>query len=266
MAIAIGLLLSSDEAWTLALWVFIRAMIVSAILYLLIGPAFRYILSLWTHRQLTSKQASLQSTLDQLATLPNVMQALYQSAGKQYSGIRKLRETILGLFHWALFVTPKITLFTGPIRTGKTTALALWAGSRNDLAGFLSPDGPNEKRQLTLLSDGHTLPFELEDQSTELGLEVGRFRLSDQAFKSGKAEVSHAFTSETCQYIIIDEVGKLELNNLGWSPELASWIAEAKQPGFRKQLILVVRHTLVEDVQRHFQLSDTWSITKETLN
>jgi nucleoside-triphosphatase THEP1 len=266
VAIAIGLLLSSDQAWKLALWVFIRAILVTVVLYLLVGPAFRWLLNQWTDRQSASKQAKLQTALNQLATLPNLMQGLYQSAGKQYRGVQQLRETILGLFHWALFVTPNITLFTGTIRSGKTSTLALWASSQTEIGGFLSPDDSHGKRQLVLLSNGQTLPFELDDQSTEPGLDVGRFRLSEQAFNSGKAEVSRAFASETCQYIIIDEVGKLELNNQGWAPELATWIAEANQPDFKKQLILVVRDTLVEDVQRHFQLSDTWKITKDTFH
>lgn len=147
----------------------------------------------------------------------------------------------------------KIYLFTGPIRSGKTTALQHWAASRTDLGGFLTPDGPEGRRVLEDLSTYRTYPFEAGSAENPDTIEVGRFRFYRQGFEEGKAILHRARTAPPT-WLIIDEVGKLELRNEGWMPELEALIETYKRTETVGNLLLVVRSSLLEQVVQKFGL------------
>lgn len=157
---------------------------------------------------------------------------------------------------------PNIYLLTGPIRSGKTTALQRWADSLSGVGGFLTPDGFNGQRILQDLRTGKRHPFEaklsdLSNQEEKL-VEVGRFHFYEAGFRQGKL-LMQLKDSERPLWTLIDEVGKLELRDAGWMPELETLIDGYRNASLHGNLLLVVRDSLLKEVIRKFSL-DTATI------
>jgi len=73
-----------------------------------------------------------------------------------------------------------IYLLTGPIRSGKTTALMQWASSLKDVSGILTPD-LNGKRQFLNLANSEYFHMEAIDGEAEIT--IGRFAFSKKILK-----------------------------------------------------------------------------------
>lgn len=138
-----------------------------------------------------------------------------------------------------------MSIVTGPIRSGKTTRLARWAQGRGDVAGVLSPDGP-DGRIFVDLATGESIGMENPgpDESVQA---IGRFRFRGAAFEWANARLIAAAAGAGT--IVIDEVGPLELGGGGLRSGVTA--ALARTDG---RTILVVREALVGDVRRAFDL------------
>lgn len=148
-----------------------------------------------------------------------------------------------------------IYLLTGPIRTGKTTRLASWLEGR-EAAGILTPDRQGI-RWMKLLSNQLWIPFEIKAETNLPIVEIGRFRFSANAFTQAKTEFRQAINSQA-PWIVIDEVGKLEVKGKGLEPAITMLIEAAQASVYTGNLLLVVREELLEMVLKK------WKITKWT--
>lgn len=101
--------------------------------------------------------------------------------------------------------------------------------------------------------------MEAGDDETET-LPVGRFRFSKKGFERAIAVLQHG-TNEF-GWLVIDEIGPLELKGLGFCDTLKSILSNPSQ-----KLILVVREQLAEEVVRYFNLknNEISIISKEQL-
>ena len=147
---------------------------------------------------------------------------------------------------------PAVTILTGPIRSGKTTRLERWvagrgAAARDDAAGLLQPDGP-DGRLFVDIATGEAEPLEPVGPG-EGAVAVGRFRFRAAAFDWANARLVAA-ARESAAWLLVDEVGPLELRGEGLRPGLDAALA---RPG---GMLLVVRDTLVADVRAAFGLQD----------
>src|SRR5688572_2225115 len=100
----------------------------------------------------------------------------------------------------------EICILAGPVRSGKTTALEKWAGSRSGIAGFITPDIQG-RRVLEDLRTKLIIDFEADENDEDI-ITIGRFRFSRQAFESGKTIITDAVRSQP-EWLVIDEAGKL---------------------------------------------------------
>lgn len=142
----------------------------------------------------------------------------------------------------------RVTILSGPIRSGKTTWLLAWARGRTDVAGLLSPDGPGG-RIFVDLSTGETEAME-RPQESEAVLTVGRFRFRAAAFDWGNARLVAAAEQTIRSTIVVDEVGPLELAGSGLRVGVEAALARS-----RGRVVLVVRRPLVDTVRRTFGIS-----------
>lgn len=159
-----------------------------------------------------------------------------------------------------------IFILTGAIRSGKTTTLLSWIKNRNDIDGLLCPDAENGKRCFLKIKSQLKIALETDiELKNEAVIEVGKFRFLESGFKkANNFLLSLSFETDN-SYIIIDELGKLELNNEGL--HLASETLISKFIFDKKQhLILVVRDYLVDDILKHYGLSEYMILTKDNLN
>lgn len=139
----------------------------------------------------------------------------------------------------------KIRILAGPVCSGKTTRLSRWATRQASVRGILSPV-ISGRRRFVHLPDG-------EHRQMEAGRLEGpvystpRYRFSVSAFHwaEGRLKKDMQFRPD---WLIIDEIGKLELRGDGFSRVLGD-ILEAEAAG---NLLLVVRSGLVESVQERF--------------
>ena len=136
-----------------------------------------------------------------------------------------------------------LVVFTGPVRSGKTTALWERFATQAHTGGFLTPDKDGQ-RFFYDLAGKQWLPFELGAESEVPAVEIGRFKFSEETFCYGRKLL---LAPPVCDWFIVDEAGRLEVEKEeGWAPALPTLIEQYKA-GYRQgKLLLVVRDTLLE--------------------
>ena len=133
-----------------------------------------------------------------------------------------------------------VLILTGPKHSGKTTALAAWTRGRTDVAGVLQPTGPTGRSFVDL---GSSEAIALEPvEPGEAEVLVRRFRFRAAAFDWANGRL-RAAAEMGPRYLVIDEVGPLELGGGGLRPGLQAVVA-----GRYGTLLLTVREALAEAV------------------
>lgn len=156
-----------------------------------------------------------------------------------------------------------IYILSGEIRTGKTSALKNWAAHRNDVDGLVCPDNAEGKRYFFELKSKTKFALEVETESANETISIGPFLFLKAAFDRANAFLKTLVRAEN-KYLIIDELGKLELKDRGLDEA-----AKLLIPNFinhkEKHLIVVIRDTLLEDTIKHYTISNYQLITKAYL-
>ena len=147
-----------------------------------------------------------------------------------------------------------IFIVTGPINSGKTTRLMEWCKNRNDVYGILTPK-INGKRVFVDVATGDQ--FEMEAQENEENvLSIGKYIFSVAGFDRAKNILRNA-TNRKNGWLIIDEVGPLELKGEGFNAELKELLVSMEDS---LRVIIVVRESLVEQVITYFKIAETYEM------
>lgn len=141
-------------------------------------------------------------------------------------------------------------LVTGPTHSGKTGRLLAWARTRTDVVGIAAPDGPNGRRMLDLRS-GESVEMEKPEEG-EPSVSVGPYRFRRAAFDWAGERLIAAAADPTARFLVIDEVGPLELRGDGLATVLREVVASS-----RPELVLLVREGLTTQVETCFSLAFT---------
>jgi len=137
-------------------------------------------------------------------------------------------------------------ILTGPVHSGKTTAVMNWVKNRTDVYGILSPL-VNEKRGFLDILGKEQFAMEAEDDESAL-LIVGRFKFSKKNFDRAIGIIRDAIHKKG--WLIIDEIGPLELRGEGFHDVLQEILVQRDD-----KLLLVVRQELIEKVKEYFVLN-----------
>ena len=157
-----------------------------------------------------------------------------------------------------------IYIFTGAIRTGKTSALLDWIDTITDVDGLVCPDDDHGKRYVLKVASKEEFPLEVNNANPDDLIEIGPFQFLKSAFTKAN-DFLFSFTSEMeRQYLIIDELGKLELKNQGLHPAAERLIPKFIQ-NETQHLILVVRDYLLDEIIEHYHITDCKILRKEDL-
>lgn len=144
----------------------------------------------------------------------------------------------------------KILIVTGKIRTGKTTRLMKWVNQQKNIDGILQPVVVG-KRFLYHISS-KTL-VQLETDKKENNISIGNYNFSSQAFNWAKEKLKYA-VSKNLDYLIIDEIGPLELNGKGIEPTFTDIISHRND--FSAKIVCVVREEIFGKFLSHYNISN----------
>jgi nucleoside-triphosphatase len=160
-----------------------------------------------------------------------------------------------------------IYILTGDIRSGKTTALLHWIEGREDVDGLLCPDDKTGKRYFLKVKSKQEFKLEIEsgnDIEMDKIVVIGPFQFLKSAFEKANDYLKSISNNSSSKFIIIDELGKLELKNKGLH-DAASKLISNKTCN-TKHLILVVRSSHLNKIIERYKLSEYTLIRKEELN
>ena len=127
---------------------------------------------------------------------------------------------------------------------------------RNDVGGFLTLAQADYRRLLKGPSNAEYTELnwnESLDKSKKL--EVGKFVFNIDSFSKALLHLEEDYLNPNLKYLIIDELGKLEVErNLGFEPGISKFIAKFKIDNKGKNLIIVVRDSLLESAINKYKL------------
>ena len=149
-------------------------------------------------------------------------------------------------------VKGNIVILSQPIRTGKTTSLMNVVSRENSdqiYDGIICPDIAGT-RKLLFIAERRVV--DLEIPKSEDSIAVGRFFFDKKVFEDANKYLANL--SLNVNDIIIDEVGKLELNNEGFHIGVSSLVSKFSNESASGNLILVVRDTLLSQVVDKYNL------------
>lgn len=147
-----------------------------------------------------------------------------------------------------------IIIFSKPIHSGKTSSLLQWCEGKKGIEGILMPD-INGKRKMLDIATQTLFDAELTEETSEPITEIGKYKFYTAAFERANDILLNAIDKNPA-YIIIDEVGKLEMKEKGFYKAVVTLIELAKQKKIQSQLILVVRDSFVEEVCKYFKIEE----------
>jgi nucleoside-triphosphatase len=142
-----------------------------------------------------------------------------------------------------------VIIFSGPVHSGKTTALQQWSSNRKDVGGILMPDIDGTRKFLNIQAkDIFDAGCKFPEKCNEALVSIGPYHFYESAFEQANNILKS--TSKELKFIIIDEIGKLELQQKGLYEGTRYLLNNSSQ-----NIILVVRDSLVKGVVTSFHLT-----------
>jgi nucleoside-triphosphatase len=148
----------------------------------------------------------------------------------------------------------KIIILTGPVHSGKSKALMEWVAGKH-AAGFVTP-AVEGKKVLFNIETAEISPFETEIPDRK-SIEVGNYLLIKDTFAKAKGIIQKAIKQQDKEWIIIDEIGKLELKHKGHHSTLKELFVS-----WKGNILLVVRDYILQDVISRYRIKDAEVIDK----
>jgi nucleoside-triphosphatase THEP1 len=148
---------------------------------------------------------------------------------------------------------PGVYILSDAVQAGKTSALLEFVAKHStSTSGFLTPD-LNNLRHFIELETNTCYVFQQLQKGTDT-IEIGNFIFDKKIFEKAQ-QILQNLTSSNASIIIIDEIGKLELEHLGLEPALTNFINQLNTIT-QKIIIFVVRDTILDNVIKKYSLQN----------
>ena len=129
----------------------------------------------------------------------------------------------------------------------------------------MCPDDANGKRYFLKLKNKTIFKLVAEAEAeTESIVAIGNFKFLRSAFNEANDYLILEASKTEPKYLIIDEIGKLELKNEGLHVSTKALISQFKSND-NTHLILVVRDYLLDAVLEHYGITECSILTTEDL-
>ncbi len=148
----------------------------------------------------------------------------------------------------------KIFIYSGEIKTGKTTRLMQWALAQKNIDGIFQPVVEGKR---FIYHIGTKTLRQLEVAGSTDTVKIGKYNFSGDVLLWARNVLSACFYKRL-DWLIIDEIGPLELNGKGLEP-VASQIIEDRH-SFAGNILCVVRSTMFEMFVRHYRLENSYEV------
>jgi nucleoside-triphosphatase len=148
----------------------------------------------------------------------------------------------------------KIYIYSDSIRSGKTTSLFRWAAEQKNVKGILQPV-INDKRFFYHIALKELRILETDCLNGNEIITIGKYHFSIKTFLWAQNLLLQDFNSK-CNWLLIDEIGPLELNGKGLEPNLGIILNSCNN--FAGNIVCVVRDSLVEQFLGRYQLFDSY--------
>ena len=155
-----------------------------------------------------------------------------------------------------------IYVYTGPVKSGKTTKLMQWASDQKNIDGIFQPvvDG---KRYIYHIGSRTLKMLETQsEKSNEEILEIGEYRFLKNTF-SWCQKILKDCLNKNIEWLIIDEVGPLELKGKGLEPGITELLNSKNN--FSGNVVFVVRDSMLEKFVEHYKLDNKYDLINQKL-
>jgi len=147
-----------------------------------------------------------------------------------------------------------IYIFSRPVKTGKTSELKDWISHERKVAGVMMPDIEGTRKLAEILS-GDIYDFEVQEPGEGI-VTVGQYHFKEEIFQKGR-EILLGKHKVPIEWVVVDEVGPLEIRGgAGFEPAVSEVIKDYKEGSRHGKLLLVVRDTVLKEMQEHYGLEE----------
>jgi hypothetical protein len=231
-----------------SLKILVRSIIIILAWYFVLAPMLTKFLFAWLKKKQSVSAEEIQQVLD---LLPSTKQLAISSwrhttRDKGWKRITKWMKLVLvNALHPAQ--ESNFIILSAPIQTGKTSALLEWSGKRLDCYGVLTPV-IESKRFFMDVESRELFPMEAVSGEKEV-LTVGKYIFSKASFEKASGILQASIHKPG--WLIIDEVGPLELRGEGFSDVVKEIVANRKE-----KVVLVVRKGMEDKAMEYFKLTN----------
>ena len=151
----------------------------------------------------------------------------------------------------------KIQILTGPVHSGKTTKLMQWAAVQKNIDGIFQPviDG---KRFIYHIGSRTLKILEAEGTLSEHELIIiGKYKFRQSVFDWAQNILLNCMDKKL-DWLIIDEIGPLELGGKGLEPAISKIINQIDE--LNGNLLCVIRDSILEEFINHFKLQSKFQL------
>jgi nucleoside-triphosphatase THEP1 len=234
-----------------SLKILIRSLIVVLSWILLVGPLSRKLLHAWLKRKQAGSHAELQKVIAILPGSRELLEDCWRGSNTR-KGFSRLKQFIKSVLVGVLYPVPDdktqaVHILSAPVGSGKTTSLLEWCAGRSDVHGIITPLVDGRRVFINISTREQWLMEALED--AEENISIGKYRFSSKGFAKAISLIRES--KQLRGWLVIDEIGPLELRGAGFHDVLREVLAERKD-----KIVLVVREGLVEQVTGAFDIKE----------
>jgi nucleoside-triphosphatase THEP1 len=156
----------------------------------------------------------------------------------------------------------KVKILTGQVHSGKTTKLMQWAASKKNIDGILQPV-IDEKRFIYHIGSRTLKILETAENISENELIIiGKYKFRKSVFDWSQNILVDCL-DRNLDWIIIDEIGPLELEGKGLEPVISKIFNQINK--LSENLLCVVRDSILEKFVEHYRLESKYDLINQNL-
>ncbi|MCX6170457.1 MAG: hypothetical protein NTX65_14015 [Ignavibacteriales bacterium] len=154
-------------------------------------------------------------------------------------------------------MTKKIFILTGAFHSGKTTRLMHWAASQKKIDGIFQPV-IDDKRFIYHISSRTLKSLEVPSTTKdELIIKIGKYFFSKETFSWAQEKLLDCL-SKDLNWLVIDEIGPLELESKGLEPAVSKILNEFEK--YDGKILCVVRGSIIDKFVEHYKLENKFTL------
>ncbi len=147
-----------------------------------------------------------------------------------------------------------LLILTGPVHSGKTTKLMQWAAGKKSIDGILQPV-IDEKRFIYHIGTRTLRALETKDSNN--AFVIGKYKFNIEVFNWSQTVLLEVL-NKNFDWLVIDEIGPLELEGKGLEPAISKIFNEIEK--LNGNILCVVRDSILEKFVEHYRLESKYDL------